>query len=255
LFAKSEGRYFRSFAMCREKWINHLNPNVKKTDWSLEEDVELFTMIQAYGCRWALISRELKGIRSEHSVKNRYHVLCKTIKRQYRLGDTHQLNEKILKYLNVKLEKQQESQEEMNSSAFSLDSKCSRERSREEEKAKLNRSQESEEEEAPFNVFNEIYRLEPENTESFTSAPQTNHEFALKDYYNDLKEEKKTNDREEDEDEEPQKLKAILDFDGQESSEVRPNTIEELDREYNRLLNFSDDSDDLYLPDPFNPQG
>ena len=60
-------------------------------------------MIKSYGCRWALISRELKGIRSEHSVKNRYNVLVKTIKRQYRLGDTSLLNEKILKYLKMKL--------------------------------------------------------------------------------------------------------------------------------------------------------
>ena len=42
-------------------------------------------------------------MRSEHSVKNRYNVLVKTIKRQYRLGDTIQLNDKILKYLKMKL--------------------------------------------------------------------------------------------------------------------------------------------------------
>ena len=97
----------------------------------MEEDVELFTMIKNYGCRWALISRELKGIRSEHSVKNRYHVLVKTIRKQYRLGDTNQLNDKILKYLKLKLDKQKETESEMNMSGYSLDSKCSRERSRE----------------------------------------------------------------------------------------------------------------------------
>lgn len=95
-------------------------------------------MIKNYGCRWALISRELKGIRSEHSVKNRYNVLVKNIKRQYRLGDTNQLNEKILKYLKMKLEKQKETESELNLSDYSLDSKCSRERSREEEKLRLN---------------------------------------------------------------------------------------------------------------------
>ena len=92
-------------------------------------------LIQNYGCRWALISRELKGIRSEHTVKNRYHCLLKSIKRQYRLGDTNQLNEKILKYLKMKLEKEKEREVQissLNSSGYSMGSKDSRERSREE---------------------------------------------------------------------------------------------------------------------------
>ncbi len=91
--------------MCREMWINHLNPNVKKTGWTAEEDVELFSLIATHGCRWALISRELKGIRSEHSVKNRYNALAKTIKKQYRLSDSKDLNLKVLKYLKMKLDK------------------------------------------------------------------------------------------------------------------------------------------------------
>jgi hypothetical protein len=92
LYKRSAGKYFRSFQDCREMWINHLNPNIKKTDWTPEEDLELFTLILQHGCRWALISRELNGIRSEHSVKNRYNSLMKTMKKQYRLGDTNQLN-------------------------------------------------------------------------------------------------------------------------------------------------------------------
>lgn len=57
LFLKSERKYFRSFQQCREKWINHINPSVKKGEWEVEEDIELFRLVISYGCRWALISR------------------------------------------------------------------------------------------------------------------------------------------------------------------------------------------------------
>jgi hypothetical protein len=57
LFLRSERKYFRSFQQCREKWINHINPSVKKGEWEVEEDIELFRLVISYGCRWALISR------------------------------------------------------------------------------------------------------------------------------------------------------------------------------------------------------
>ena len=90
--------------MCREKWITHINPQVKKTSWSTAEDLELFELIDKYGCRWALISRELKGMRSEHTVKNRYHSVCKSVRRLQKMGDSKDVNQRILKYLKVKSE-------------------------------------------------------------------------------------------------------------------------------------------------------
>lgn len=57
LFCRSSKKYFRPFQQCREKWINYVNPSVKKGDWTLEEDIELFELVNQYGCRWALISR------------------------------------------------------------------------------------------------------------------------------------------------------------------------------------------------------
>jgi len=39
LFLRSERKYFRSFQQCREKWINHINPSVKKGEWEVEEDI------------------------------------------------------------------------------------------------------------------------------------------------------------------------------------------------------------------------
>ena len=82
----------------------------------------------------------------------------------------------------------------MNKSGFSFDSKCSRERSREEYKLKMNMSRDSKdsrEEEgveqgsAPFSVFDEIYHLSPEITETFSETNRTDNiqELAFKDYY------------------------------------------------------------------------
>lgn len=36
LFCQSDRRFFRPFQQCRERWINHSNPSVKRGDWTLE---------------------------------------------------------------------------------------------------------------------------------------------------------------------------------------------------------------------------
>lgn len=43
----------RSGKQCRERWHNHLNPNIKKEDWSEEEEWILFLSHKAMGNRWA----------------------------------------------------------------------------------------------------------------------------------------------------------------------------------------------------------
>ena len=113
-----------------------------------------------------------------------------------------------------------------------MDSKCSRERSREEDKSRLNDSQDESEECAKeecnnFDVFNDVYQLDPEpsNTES-NSLIQHFQDFALTDYYKEIKSEKKTNDNEDEDG--PTCLLGLKEV-------VKTSTIEELDFEYNRL--------------------
>lgn len=44
---------------CRERWHNHLSPDIKKDDWSDHEEWLLFLAHRALGNRWAEIARFL----------------------------------------------------------------------------------------------------------------------------------------------------------------------------------------------------
>lgn len=69
----------RSAKQCRERWFNHLDPSVKNTDWTPEEDQIIFDKHQELGGKWALISRMLPG-RTDNSIKNRWNAsICKRI--------------------------------------------------------------------------------------------------------------------------------------------------------------------------------
>jgi len=61
---------------CRERWYNHLNPAIKKGNWTVQEDEVLFRSQFVFGNRWSEISKLLPG-RTENSVKNRFNSTAK----------------------------------------------------------------------------------------------------------------------------------------------------------------------------------
>lgn len=64
------GMKVRSGKQCKERWVNHLDPRMKKDKWTHEEDQILLKLYKSYGNKWCDISRIL-GNRTDSSIKNR----------------------------------------------------------------------------------------------------------------------------------------------------------------------------------------
>lgn len=64
--------YGRTARQCRDRWLNYLSPNVRKSPWTVEEDKLLIDKINELGTHWSSIAKYFDG-RSDNHIKNRWY--------------------------------------------------------------------------------------------------------------------------------------------------------------------------------------
>ncbi|CAJ2669715.1 unnamed protein product [Trifolium pratense] len=90
----------RNAKQCRERWYNHLRPQIKKAPWSEEEEKILIKAHKKVGNKWTEIARMLPG-RTENAIKNRWNTAIRSHNRKNRKNRCNSSKNTILwKYIN-----------------------------------------------------------------------------------------------------------------------------------------------------------
>ena len=76
-----QGRQRRHGKQCRERWFNHLDPNLRKGNWTAAEDLLILEKQLELGNHWSEISKLLTG-RNENNVKNRWKSMTKKAEKE-----------------------------------------------------------------------------------------------------------------------------------------------------------------------------
>lgn len=67
----------RNGKQCRERWRNHLRPELNKGDWDTQEDVDIWDRVQQMGTKWAQISETYMPSRTDNDIKNRWNSIIR----------------------------------------------------------------------------------------------------------------------------------------------------------------------------------
>mmetsp|Transcript_38653 Transcript_38653/g.69670 ORF Transcript_38653/g.69670 Transcript_38653/m.69670 type:complete len:710 (-) Transcript_38653:248-2377(-) len=71
----------RTGKQCRERYVNHLNPRLKHTEFTPLEDATIWRLYATVGTQWAKMSKVIPG-RTDNNLKNRFHNLKRQLQRE-----------------------------------------------------------------------------------------------------------------------------------------------------------------------------
>ncbi|KAL3805570.1 hypothetical protein HJC23_005814 [Cyclotella cryptica] len=71
----------RTGKQCRERYVNHLNPRLKSSEWTPVEDFVIWRLYATIGTQWAKMSKVIPG-RTDNGIKNRFHNLKRQLDRE-----------------------------------------------------------------------------------------------------------------------------------------------------------------------------
>ncbi|CAN0093815.1 unnamed protein product, partial [Phaeothamnion confervicola] len=70
---------------CRERYLNHLDPGLNKSQWTQQEEALLVSLHRKHSNSWAEIARHIPG-RSDNDVKNRWNLIARREKSRKAAG-------------------------------------------------------------------------------------------------------------------------------------------------------------------------
>lgn len=70
----------RTSKQCRDRWITHLRPGIKKGKWTVEEELLLKEMYENFGPKWSAMAKIITN-RTDNDLKNKWHSMQRKQKR------------------------------------------------------------------------------------------------------------------------------------------------------------------------------
>ncbi|XP_022721893.1 transcription factor MYB15-like [Durio zibethinus] len=78
---------------CRLRWVNYLRPDIKRGNFTLEEEETIIKLHEMLGNRWSAIAAKLPG-RTDNELKNVWHTHLKKRLKQYQIKPVTKQNPK-----------------------------------------------------------------------------------------------------------------------------------------------------------------